>query len=100
MTGTPKFSVSVFITESYTSQGSNSGASDTFNIAAVDGDVIRVWANCSISGFVEDTITINEPGTTTTPPPPPGTDATTLILIAVVALGIVFMIVAVFMRRR
>ena len=88
-------------TESYTSQGSTSGASDTFNIAAVDGDVLRVWANCSVSGFIERTITVNEPGTTTptTPPPPSGINSTTIILVVVVVLGLIFVLFAI-MRRR
>jgi desulfoferrodoxin (superoxide reductase-like protein) len=87
----------------YTSQGSTSAASDTFNIAAVDGDVLRVWANCSISGFIEDTTTVIEPGTTTTTDgtttPPPWLDSTVLILGAVVALGVIFIVIA-FIRRR
>ena len=90
--------------EAYTSQGSTSGASDTFNIAAVDGDVLRVWANCSVSGFIQDSITINEPGTTSPPPdgttpPPPGFDSTALILVAVVALGIILLLVTILRRR-
>lgn len=84
-------------TESYTTQSSTSGASDTFNIPAVDGDVLRVWANCSISGFIERTVTANEPGTTT--PPPPGFDSTTIILVVVVVLGLIFVLFAI-MRRR
>lgn len=84
-------------TESYTSQSSTSGASDTFNIPAVDGDVLRVWANCSISGFIERTITVNESGTTT--PPPPGFGPTTIILVVVVVLGLIFVLFAI-MRRR
>ncbi|MHA2020702.1 MAG: hypothetical protein ACW96N_03245 [Candidatus Thorarchaeota archaeon] len=91
--------------EAYTSQGSASAASDTFNIAAVDGDVLRVWANCSISGFIEDTITVTEPDTTTTTTtdgtttPPPGLDSTPIILAAVIALGVIFLVVAILRRR-
>ena len=89
----------------YTSQGSTSAASDSFNVAAVDGDVLRVWANCSVSGFIQDTITITEPGTTSTTttdgttPPPPGLDSTVLILVAVVALGLIFLVVSIIRRR-
>jgi desulfoferrodoxin (superoxide reductase-like protein) len=88
-------------TESYTSQDSTSGGSDTFNIATVDGDVLRVWANCSISGFIEETITVSESGTTptTAPPPPPGINSTTIILVVVVVLGLIFVLFAI-MRRR
>ena len=88
----------------YTSQGSTSAASDSFNVAAVDGDVLRVWANCSVSGFIQDTITITEPGTTSTTTtdgttPPPGLDSTVLILVAVVALGLIFLVVSIIRRR-
>jgi desulfoferrodoxin (superoxide reductase-like protein) len=91
--------------EAYTSQGSASTASDAFNIAAVDGDVLRVWANCSISGFIEDTITVTEPDTSTTTTtdgtttPPPAWDSTMIILAAVVALGLIFLVVAMIRRR-
>jgi hypothetical protein len=88
--------------EAYTSQGSTSGASDTFNIAAVDGDVLRVWANCSVSGFIQDTIPVTEPGTgttSTTTPPPTGLDSTTIIIVVVVALGLIFVLFAILRRR-
>ncbi|MHA2041355.1 MAG: hypothetical protein ACW975_05775 [Candidatus Thorarchaeota archaeon] len=89
----------------YTSQGSATAASDTFNIAAIDGDVLRVWANCSVSGFIQDTITITEPSTTSTTTtdgtitPPPGLDPTVLILVTVVALGVIFLVIAIIRRR-
>ncbi|MGV9169881.1 MAG: desulfoferrodoxin family protein, partial [Promethearchaeia archaeon] len=50
----------------YTSQESTSGMSDTFTVDAVDGDVLKATAYCSISGSVTEEITIGTNTTTTT----------------------------------
>ncbi|MFW9965970.1 MAG: hypothetical protein ACFFEA_02360 [Candidatus Thorarchaeota archaeon] len=90
----------------YTSQESTTSASDNFNIAAVDGDVIRVWAECSQVGTIEDTVTVIEPSTTTptttdgtTTPPPLGFETTTIILAAVIVLGVILLAISVLRRR-
>jgi len=91
--------------KTYTSQESTTSASDDFNIAAVDGDILRVWAECSQGGTIQRTITVTEPGTTSstttdgTTTPPPGLDSTLIILAAVVALGLIFLVVSIFRRR-
>ncbi|MFW9911362.1 MAG: hypothetical protein ACFFEU_02770 [Candidatus Thorarchaeota archaeon] len=84
-------------TESYTSQESTSGVSDTFSMAAIDGDTLRVWANCSISGFIERSIIVSESGNTTLPPP--GFGPTAIILVVLVVLGLIFVLFGI-MRRR
>ncbi|MFW9861407.1 MAG: hypothetical protein ACFFEX_02370 [Candidatus Thorarchaeota archaeon] len=107
----------------YTSQGSTVSASDTFNLASVDGDVFRVWAECNGFGTLEDTLTVTEPaatsttstptdGTTTstpdetntptdgTTPPPPGMGLETLAFIGVIGFGIVVIVAIIIIRRR
>jgi hypothetical protein len=54
------------VSRTYTSQGSTASASDTFNLAAIDGDVFRVWAECNGFGTLERTLTVTEPAPTTT----------------------------------
>ena len=52
----------VFVTEeTYTSQTSGSQQIDSFRIVAVDGDVLKVRATCSISGSLTEEITVLDP---------------------------------------
>jgi hypothetical protein len=90
----------------YTSQESTTSASDTFNIAAVDGDILRVWAECSQVGTIEDTITVTEPSTTTptttdgtTTPPPSGYELATIMIAAVIIILGVFLVIFLLRRR-
>jgi hypothetical protein len=51
--------------ETYTSQTSTTQHQDSFNIAATDGDVIKVLAICNVSGSLTDEITVATPAETT-----------------------------------
>lgn len=95
----------LFTTESYTSQSSTSGMSDTINIPAVDGDVLSVTAKCSISGQVSGQVTVVDPTTsTTTSSSTTGTTSTdlpmtTILLVGVVILAIVAVVLSLVRRR-
>ncbi|MGY5876433.1 MAG: hypothetical protein RTU30_11865 [Candidatus Thorarchaeota archaeon] len=110
-------------TGSYTDQDSTTGTTETFTVPAEDGDVINAKAICSISGQIQDEITVvaptttsaattTAPGTTsstepttstttteTSVPPPNDLQTTTLILIAVIAIFAIAIVFA-FIRRR
>ncbi|MFW9799934.1 MAG: hypothetical protein ACFFD9_05830 [Candidatus Thorarchaeota archaeon] len=99
-----------FTSSLYTSQQSSSTASDTFVVAATDGDVLRVWAECVLGGTIERTLTVSEPATettTTTTTTNGGTTngeldffpATLLIAGIVITLGLVMVVVMVARRR-
>lgn len=91
----------------YTSQESSSTASDIFAVAATDGDVLRVWAECVLGGTRENTLTVSEPTTTTTTTTNGGTTngdldlipPTLLIAGVVIVLGVVMVVVRVARRR-
>jgi len=92
-------------TKTYTSQESNSGMDDTFTVAAVDGDVLKVTATCSISGFVTEEITVGSGPTTSTTDtstiePADSTSFMWLVLAGVSASGIVVIVLVVCLRRR
>jgi hypothetical protein len=55
------------IREDYTSQPSSNTFTLSFDISAVDGDVLKVETECSISGITDDSMTvkIGENGTST-----------------------------------
>ena len=98
----------LFTTESYTSQSSTSGMSETISIPAVDGDVLSATAKCSISGQVSGQVTVIDPTTTSTTTATTSTSTTstgepiqmiTIILVGVVVFGIVAVVVGL-MRRR
>ncbi|MHA1864200.1 MAG: hypothetical protein ACTSWA_10570 [Candidatus Thorarchaeota archaeon] len=97
----------LFTTESYTSQSSTSGMSDTISIPAVDGDVLSATAKCSISGQVSGQVTVVDPSiSTTTSSSTTGTTSTgvpiqmtTIILVGVIILGIVATVVRILRRR-
>lgn len=90
----------------YTSQESSSTASDSFAVAANDGDVLRVWAECSQGGTIERTLTLTEPTTTTTTTNGGTTNGdldlispTLLIIGIVIVLGVVMVAFRVARRR-
>ncbi len=91
------------LTRDYTSQNTTAGFSATYNIAAVDGDVLSVTAICSISGQVTDDITVSDPSATTTTTQTNGgvtpIDMTLIIAVAIVALGAVLVILTILKRR-
>ena len=97
----------LFTTESYTSQSTTSGMSDTISVPAVDGDVLSATAKCSISGQISGQVTVVDPTTSTTTSTSTtdttSTDLpipmTTIILVGVVVLGI-FAVVLSLVRRR
>ena len=95
-----------FITRDFTSQPSTSGITETFDVPAVEGDVLRVTASCNFVGDAVDSFTVSESSTTTTttdtttPPPNGGTiDMTLIIAVAVVAIGIIAVVFALIRRR-
>lgn len=53
-------------TRNYSNQTSTDGVSDTFEVVAVAGDVLKATAKCNVSGQVTDEITVTNPGTTDT----------------------------------
>lgn len=94
---------------SYTAQDSTSGMSDTFTVQAVDGDVLKATASCSISGSVTREITVSTE-TTTTETTPTTTETTTtpttqepfpitLIAVGIGAIAIVVILVILIGRR-
>lgn len=95
----------VFTTESYTSQSSASGMSDTFNVPAVNGDILKATAKCSVSGegsqqmTVSDTTSTTTTTTTTTATTDPWFPMTMIILVAVIALGVIVVVVQLLRRR-
>ncbi len=103
-----------FTTRAYSFQDSTSGMSDTFDVPAVDGDVLRVTAICNGFGEWVSTVTVSDPsittttttsgttGTTgtTTPTSPTGMDSTTVAIFAAgIGIGIILLVV-VFVKRR
>ena len=55
-----------FTTRDYTVQDTTSGMSDTFDVPAVDGDVLRVIATCNAIGEHVNTIAVSDPSITIT----------------------------------
>ncbi|MHA1949813.1 MAG: hypothetical protein ACW987_08075 [Candidatus Thorarchaeota archaeon] len=113
-----------FTTRDYTSQPSSSNIVDTFDVPAVDGDVLTVTAFCNIAGQLSDSITVSDPSSTTTTdttttsttststetttttddgsttsPPPPGDLDLTLVILAGAAGVVVIIIVVAFVKR-
>jgi hypothetical protein len=112
-----------FTTRSYTSQSSTTGMTDTFNVPAADGDVLRVTASCNFVGDAVNSLTVSDPsmttttttnpstttdttttdttttGSTTSPTPPTGMDSTVIIIAAVAGIGII-MVILVLVKRR
>jgi hypothetical protein len=94
-----------YTTRSYTNQSSASGVSDTFNVSASAGDILRATAKCIVSGQGSGQLTV--PGatttsstTTTSTTPTDGPLPTTMIvLVAVFALGVVAVLAFVMKRR-
>lgn len=92
----------VFTTGSYTSQSSASGMSDTFDVPAVNGDVLKVTAKCSVSGEGLQQITVSDTTsttTTTTGTADPWFPTTVMIFVAVIALGVIVVVVQLLRRR-
>ncbi|MFW9957980.1 MAG: hypothetical protein ACFFCT_07915 [Candidatus Odinarchaeota archaeon] len=94
----------VFTTESYTSQSSASGMSDTFSVPASNGDILRATAKCSVSGQTSQQMTVSDiTATTTTTTTTTTTDSwlptTLMILVVIFALAVVMVIVWVLRRR-
>ncbi|MFW9919954.1 MAG: hypothetical protein ACFFED_10160 [Candidatus Thorarchaeota archaeon] len=94
-------------TKTYTSQESNSGMDDTFTIDAVNGDVLKATATCSISGFVtqEITVTIGTTATSETTTETPGTSYTPpldsmLLYVAIAAAGVIVVVLVICLRKR
>jgi hypothetical protein len=112
-----------FTTRDYTSQPTTAGMSDTFDVPAIDGDVLTVTAVCNIVGQDTNSVTVSDPSSTTTTtttttdtttststettttsgsttsPTPPAVMDSTLIVVAVVAgIGIIVLAV-VFVKR-
>jgi len=104
-------------------QESTSGMDDTFTIDAVDGDVLRVTATCSVSGSITESLTVSISGTTTTTTttttdtsttetttdttttdtttPPPSEIPTALILVAGIGAAIIIIaVLLVIVKRR
>lgn len=91
-------------------QESTSSMDDTFNVGANTGDVLKVTATCSISGSITREITVGvDPSDTTTDTTSESTDTTTnpelipppmLYLGAVVAIGVILVLVVVVKRMR
>jgi hypothetical protein len=107
-----------FMTKDYTSQPSISNIVDTFNVPAVDGDVLTVTAYCNSIGSFTESITISDPssttttttttetttttttgGSTTSPTSPAGLNLT-LVTIASAAGVVIILIAVVFVKRR
>ncbi|MFQ5832080.1 MAG: hypothetical protein ACE5H4_05225 [Candidatus Thorarchaeota archaeon] len=99
-----------FTSSLYTNQESSFTASDTFVVAATDGDVLRVWAECVLGGINQRTLTVSEPATETTTTTTTTNGGrtngeldffpTTLLIAGVViALGLVMVVVMVARRR-
>ena len=94
-----------FTTRDYTVQDTTSGMSDTFDVPAVDGDVLRVIATCNAIGEHVNTIAVSDPSitittTTTGKTSPAGMDTTTVAIIAaIIGIGIIFLVVASVKRR-
>jgi hypothetical protein len=93
-----KNSVQVDI-ETYTNQSSASQVGATFTIAAVEGDVLRVTAKCSVSGQISDQITVADSTATTTTTTIPLPDLVVLIAGFIVVIGIVLVLVVIVKRR-
>jgi len=97
----------VFTTGNYTSQSSASGMSDTFNVPAVDGDILKATAKCSVSGEGTQQMTVSNATSTTTSTTTTTTTATTdpwfpttvMIFVAVIALGVIVAVVQLLRRR-
>lgn len=91
------------VSRDYVSENNTvSGLTDTFSVSAVDGDVLKATARCTQAGIKSGEITLTTTTTTTdtgTTTPPPGAPTTLYIAIAVVAIGIVGVIVAILRRR-
>ncbi len=102
-----------FTTRDYTSQPTTAGMSDTFDVPAIDGDVLTVTAVCNIVGQDTNSVTVSDPssttttpdtttpttdGSTTSPTPPAGMDSTLIIVAAVAGIGIIILAV-VFVKR-
>ncbi|MBE0525533.1 MAG: hypothetical protein IH631_01225 [Candidatus Thorarchaeota archaeon] len=91
--------------QTYTSQSSASQVVETFTVTAVDGDILKATAKCSVSGQVSNQITVTDPATTSssTTATTSGTlDNTTMTLLiggSIVAIGIVLVVVIVIKRR-
>jgi hypothetical protein len=115
-----KNSVQVDI-QTYSSQSDSTQIVETFTIDAVDGDVLEATAKCSVSGQITEDITVEIPSTTTSSTTDTSTDTTTstssttttsngggttdpsmmplLIATAIIAIGIVLVIVVLVKRR-
>lgn len=78
----------------YTSQATASSMSDTFDLDAVDDDVLQVTAICSISGQIVRQVTVSSGGLERVPMPIPGFPITAIAIGLIVATG------AVLIRRR
>lgn len=112
-----------FMTKDYTSQPSTTSITDTFDVPAVDGDVLSVTAFCNLAGQHTESITVSDPsstttttttsttttttttssetttdGTTTSPTPPFGMDST-LVIFAIGAVAVVIILVIVYVKR-
>jgi len=104
----------------YSSQSETSGVTETFTIAAVDGDVLSATAKCSVSGQVTGQITVTVPVTTTSSSTTTTTSSSTtttsssttttsalvdpimttlLFATAIIAIGVVLVFVVVIKRR-
>jgi hypothetical protein len=93
-----KNSVQVDI-ETYTNQSSASQVVATFTVAAVDGDILRATAKCSVSGQISEQITVGGSTTTTTTTTPDYPTMTIVIATVIVVLGVVLLLL-VFIKRR
>ncbi|TFG31323.1 hypothetical protein EU528_06425 [Candidatus Thorarchaeota archaeon] len=100
-----KNSVQVDI-KTYTNQSSSSQVVETFSVAAVAGDVLRASAKCSVSGQISGEITVPSTTTTTTTSTSATTSTTpdyTIIAIltatAIIAIGIVLVLLVIIGRR-
>jgi hypothetical protein len=84
----------------YTSQDSTASMSDTFNINATHGDILKATAICSISGSGFDEITVIDPASSTTTTSTTQDFPMTLVIgLGVVILGVVSVIILIIKRR-
>ncbi|MFX1607109.1 MAG: hypothetical protein ACFFDD_14540 [Promethearchaeota archaeon] len=66
-----------FMTRDYTSQPSTTNIVDTFDVPAVDGDLLTVTAYCNSVGSFTESITVTDSSATTTTEPTTTTSTTT-----------------------
>ncbi|MDF1537959.1 MAG: hypothetical protein P1Q69_03560 [Candidatus Thorarchaeota archaeon] len=88
-------------------QETTSGMDDTFMVGANSGDVLKVRATCSVSGFIEKEITVGvDPTDTTTDTTtdtsttPESLPPTYLYLGGVIVVGIILVIVVILKKMR